>query len=634
MSRRKTRLFMHIALWAVLAILLMPIPALVTRILFGDSLANAESLGCAWLSWWADPGPAPKDLGIAAVVSTVIVGITSSQHSDKGRTGDGGPLGSASVESRPTRVLKASDTWDGRRAPSGCGVVYGYERGRFLYEGSCPHSITVSATGAGKTRFLVMPTIALMSAYGANLIVSDVKNELIELMGDGLNAVGYDVRLLDLQHPRRGDRYNPIAQVVADAKAGYVMDAQTEAATIAQALVPNEGSESSHWVNSARALVTCCILMVAFADDCPDDARTMCSVCRTLNEGTESPGDDPAQPLKDYLRSLPSDHPARAYASQMLSTRGNEQASIISTAKVSLTPYASGDMAWMTSASDIDPHRVLTTKTALFLHVMDEGSPYNALFSMLFDQLYRECDRVCDENGGSLPVECDIIGDEWGNLPRVPSLAALTSLGRSKGLRWHGFVQNISQLNKYGKDTDRPKILANCGVKVAIRLNEAEDCTYFSEAIGKTTRHTLSSGTSSSRGGTTTSRSQSETADYVIHPWEWRERAASRDGVVVIKSAEEGAPRSHAGVFATHVADVASTPARDLFDLGTREHEAARKASYQQRLIKRAQERADDSVTAWCPQWPTKPDQQQSSGCEGMLSGGLVDEFSDFTDDL
>lgn len=634
MSERKNRILMNVALWAIMTMLLTPMPTIITGILSNDPTISSEGLGHAWLSWWADQDPTPKDLGIAAMASAVLVGITSSQHSDKGRAEDGGPLGSASIERRPAQVLKASDTWDGRGAPSGCGVVYGYERGRFLYEGSCPHSITVSATGAGKTRFLVMPTIALASACGANIIVSDVKNELVELMGDGLTTMGYDVRLLDLQAPRRGDRYNPIAQVVTHAKAGRAMDAQTEAATIAQALVAAEGGGQSHWVNSARALVTCCILIVAFADDCPDDARTMASVCRVLNEGTEGSGDDPAQALKDHIRSLPPDHPARPYASQLLSTRGNEQASIISTAKVNLTPYASGDMAWMTSCSDIEPRRVLTTKTALFLHVMDEGSPYNALFSALFDQLYRECDRVCDENGGSLPVECDIIGDEWGNLPRVPSLAALTSLGRSKGLRWHGFVQNISQLNKYGKDNDRPKILANCGVKVAIRLNEAEDCVYFSEAIGKTTRHTLSSGTSSSQSGTTTSKSQSETADHVIHPWEWRERTASRDGAIVIKSAEEGAPRSHAGVFEAPVADVASTPVCKAFDLGTREHEAERKASYQRRLIERTQGRADEPVATWCPKWPTQPDQQQNDSHEGMLSDGLADEFSDFTDDL
>ena len=47
--------------------------------------------------------------------------------------------------------------------------------------------------------------------------------------------------------------------------------------------------------------------------------------------------------------------------------------------------FASPSVAWLTSASDIDPRRVLTEKTALFLHVMDERSPYNALFSVFFD---------------------------------------------------------------------------------------------------------------------------------------------------------------------------------------------------------------------------------------------------------
>ena len=54
-----------------------------------------------------------------------------------------------------------------------------------------------------------------------------------------------------------------------------------------------------------------------------------------------------------------------------------------------------------------------------------------------------------------------------------------------------GAVQNISQLNKYGERDGRKKILANCGVKVAMKLGEAEDRQYFTELVGKTTRHTM-----------------------------------------------------------------------------------------------------------------------------------------------
>ena len=48
-----------------------------------------------------------------------------------------------------------------------------------------------------------------LSKAGVPCFVSDVKGELVELLGDELEARGYDVLLLDTQHPRWGSRYNP-----------------------------------------------------------------------------------------------------------------------------------------------------------------------------------------------------------------------------------------------------------------------------------------------------------------------------------------------------------------------------------------------------------------------------------------
>jgi hypothetical protein len=50
----------------------------------------------------------------------------------------------------------------------------------------------------------------------------------------------------------------------------------------------------------------------------------------------------------------------------------------------------------LVSDSDIDPEALLTERTALFLHVVDEGSPYNALASALFDQVWSSVQSVAD----------------------------------------------------------------------------------------------------------------------------------------------------------------------------------------------------------------------------------------------
>ena len=476
------------------------------------------------------------------------------------------------------------------------------------------------ATGSGKSRYLYIPTIDLLT-YGDGsrgsepntIIVSDVKNELVELCGDELERRGYKVLLLDLQSPSRSSTYDPIRRVVTLAATGRAHDAELAADAVAAAIVPSdEGGRDSHWTNSARGLLSALLLYVATADGCSDGVRTLATVANVLDHGIEGAGDDPAADLKGLFRSLPDDHPARGRASQFVSSGGNELRSILSTLKSALRVYSSSQVAALVSGSEIDPEALLTEKTVLFLHVMDEGSPYNALATVLFDQVWSSVQDVAGRNGGRLPRPATIVGDEWGNLPRVGCLLALLSLGRSYGILWVGAVQNVAQLNAYGERTGRPKILANCMVKVFMKLSEAEDRAYATELIGKTTRHTQ--GSSLSRGASTSSStSYSEHADDVMHAWEWVARVPDKDGIVVVKHADNGMPASHAGVSASPVTDCTNTPSKGHFDLGSRKHEHAVRVAYQARLKERAARRGGEPIR-WCPEWPGEGGDRKDDG--------------------
>lgn len=575
----------------------------------------------AALGWWlsAEFLACPTGSLITLLACLLVSLLFFAQDAAGRRADDGGVLGSARVKGG-AEAIRGSDTWDGRGEPRSRGYVYGYARGRYLYESGTPHVFVCGQTGSGKTRYQNLPTLDLLTfgEGGWNVVVSDVKNEIIELCGDAVAARGYEVLLLDVQRPARGHRYNPLRLVCDYARAGDAQGAAQAAEDVAAALVPEEREgQATHWVTSARGLLAATVLHVATSEGCPDQARHMASVCRVINEGTEAEGDDPAAPLKALFRSLPQGDTARGFASQFLSSGGNELRSILSTLKVHLRMFASPSIAWLTSASDIDPRRVLTERTALFLHVMDEGSPYNALFSVLFDQLYKAVHLVADSNAGRLPRRLAVLGDEWGNLPVVRCLPSLLSLGRSYGVSWYGSVQNVSQLNRYGERDGRRKVLANCGVRVALKLGEAEDRQYFSELVGRTTRHTM--GTSSSRGATSSSStSYGEHADDVIHPWEWVGMSPERDGAIVVKQAENGVPKSHAGVLRAPLTDCTNTPTKGHFGLGTREHESRKRRAYQLMLDERAAGR-DLAVQTWCPAWPDGPD-----------AGGTDDEWSAF----
>lgn len=637
----KTKMLTALIASIVLAVLACPVLASpIDRLVAGLPL-DASSLPSAFdaatvLGWWLSGSfiPCPTGTALTLLLSLCACSLIAYSSALNARAEDGGVLGDAHVKTG-REVVRGSMTWDGSVNPSSRGFVYGFTRRRgkpcYLFEPK--KMIFVSgATGSGKSRFLYLPSIDLLS-YGdgtsgsepATLVVSDVKNELIELTGDELARRGYRVLLLDTQRPYRGQRFNPLRQVLDLHAEGRDQEAEQAADAIAELVVQDdEKGKGSHWTASARGLLSAIVLLVSMSEECPEESKHLATVCEVLDRGTEAEGDDPAKPLKAVFRALPQGDPAKNRASQFVSSGGNELRSILSTLKVALRPFSSTPVAWMTSRSDIDPRSVLENKCAVFLHVLDEGSPYNCIAAIFLSQLWASVQAVADSNGGRLPRPVQILGDEWGNLPRVECLPALLSLGRAFQIYWTGATQDISQLNKYGERDGRRKILANCGVKVAMKLAEEEDRRYFTELIGKTTRHTQGTSNSKAASGSSASTSYSESADDVVHAWEWRGMAPDRDGIVVVKHADNGMPAERAGVFRSPVADCTKTPTKEHFDLGTPEHETEKRRAYQRRLDEAAAGKMGERVVPWCPKWP-EPKKQAEAEPTGKFNGLSLD---------
>lgn len=305
------------------------------------------------LGWWLSGSftACPAGTALTLLLSLCVCTLIAYSSALNARAEDGGVLGDAHVKTG-REVVRGSITWDGSTNPSSRGFVYGFtkRRGKPCYLFEPKKMVFVSgATGSGKSRFLYLPSIDLLS-YGdgsngsepATLVVSDVKNELVELTGDELTRRGYRVLLLDTQHPYRGQRFNPLRQVLDLHAEGRNQEAEQAADAIAELVVQDdEKGKGSHWTASARGLLSALVLLVSMSDECPEESKHLATVCEVLDRGTEAEGDDPAEPLKSVFRALPSGHPAKNRASQFVSSSGNELRSILSTLKVALRPFSS-----------------------------------------------------------------------------------------------------------------------------------------------------------------------------------------------------------------------------------------------------------------------------------------------------
>lgn len=148
-------------------------------------------------------------------------------------------LGTSSIIETPKERRKHNDAWNGKGTPKTSGLVYGFENGRYLYDSKTPHQMCVARTGGGKSRYSMLQTLHLNLEAECNLIISDQKNEIIELTGDKA-AEKSTVVLYDFEEPLKGNRYNPLDLIVEYADSGNIAKMADASDKLAANLIPLE----------------------------------------------------------------------------------------------------------------------------------------------------------------------------------------------------------------------------------------------------------------------------------------------------------------------------------------------------------------------------------------------------------
>lgn len=547
----------------------------------------------------------PTIAAFLAAATLLLYAYAASTRAKGEREVDGGIYGDARIIRGRAELGRRNDFWDGRGTPKFAGLVLGACRGGYWYDSSVPHGLTVGKTGSGKTQLQVLETLHLAMAAGWNVIATG-KPEVLELTGDKARELGYEVVVLDLTGYPGASGYNPLDLVV-----GYFEDGDEDAAVrcarqVAVDLIPLGGEKNTYFPKAARNALAACILLVC-TDDIPREQKNLASVAAVVNRGTagEDPK-DPSKPLKDYIRALGPGHPAYAPASDLLSDGGATTAgkNVLSTLKEALSIFNDGALRGVTSASTVSIRDLIERRSAVYIEMLDEGDPYSVVFTCFLNQWWQVAQAVCRENGGRVPHETAILGDEIGNLNcKVACLPAIATLGRSMGIHEWLFVQNLKQLNAYNEPGDggagRDKLIGSIGLKVALSLSEPADFKFFSELTGKRTVRAMGTSSQRSAGRSSASTSYSESAVPLVNEWEWQNRVAIRDGLIAIKGGENSKP-GREGVFEFPLAYASDTPAGPFFGLGDPERNREKCADYYRRA-KEAAGAAAPALEPWCP---------------------------------
>lgn len=355
------------------------------------------------------------------------------------------------------------------------------------------HTLVIGTTRSGKTRTMIFPTIWTLAHAGESMVLSDPKGELYARTSEFLKKQGYKVILLDFRNPRRGNKWNPMNQIVKAIEEGDQSLAAELAWDIANMISPHSGKGERIWTDGQQSVLAALILGVAMEADSKEQ-KHLTSVYHTLIEyGKTVITEDGMQiiPLNLFFESLPQGHIAKsAFGTAQLApsrTRGSFFTGVSSELKL----FADPSISYLTSQQDHIIENIGKEKTAVFLVIPDEKSTRHILASLYISQCYTSLVQVATENNDRLPVRTHFLLDEFGNLPAISEFDKKITVSAGRGIRYTLIVQDFQQLKKLYNE-NASTITGNCHTWLYLLTTDDVTAEKISKKTGKYTVETES----------------------------------------------------------------------------------------------------------------------------------------------
>lgn len=240
------------------------------------------------------------------------------------------------------------------------------------------------------------------------------------------------------------------------------------------------------------SIIAAAIMSVVY-DNKDENARryqNMSNVYFFISEMCKST--DGAMPLIRYMKSINTNHPARALLAisevAPSKTRGSFYTSALTTLRLFTNPLIHS----MTKTSDFDLREIGSKKQAIFIILPDEKITYYSLASLFVNQTYMKLVKNADERGGRLKRRVNFILEEFGNFVKIPDFANKLTVGGGRGIRFSLFLQSFMQLDeKYGRES-ASTIKSNCETWIYLQTNDLNTLEEMSKKLGNYTVSTYS----------------------------------------------------------------------------------------------------------------------------------------------
>lgn len=342
----------------------------------------------------------------------------------------------------------------------------------------------LGASGAGKTRSYVIPNI--LSAVGS-YIVADPKGNLYSQYAYLMKRNGYNVVHIDLIHPEKSERYNPLC---------YVRNSD-DACKLATQIVylsynGHMDNQDPFWERAAELLLKALIGLVI--EGCDSVEHSINGISQLITK-IEFEDEDTFALNDSELNKIFERHSKvyRLYTCEnswaydqylkFKATPPRTLSCILITLQSMLGPFSSKGLQLMTSGNDtVDLKAVGREKTVVFISISDTDRSKDLLANIIYSQAMNELCTYADYecSNSRLPVPVRFILDDFGTNCRIYGFENMISNIRSRNISASLILQSEAQL-KHGYGDSSHTILDNCDTIVYMGGNDVDTAGIISQ---------------------------------------------------------------------------------------------------------------------------------------------------------
>lgn len=397
----------------------------------------------------------------------------------------------------------------------GIPIYYSKDFKKVWFDNDTPHYVYLGSSGSGKSVTAVIPTVTFLAnaKEKRSIFITDPKGEIYHHTSKMLKEKGYNILTIDFREPQLSNHINILEPIICEYEKyieyedlsnkteqqeeklnyknislSHYAEANRLISSIATMVMQEEiPGKDPFWNNSAKNLLEG--LIGFFLEEYKDgkitrEQITMTSIRKFQNSTMEEKN---SRFFKSYIERKKYGSKSKDSLMPILSTSDNTYRSITGVFSEKMAIFDDINVANITSKSDFKLDILGREPTALFVIVPDEDKVYYTLVTLIVGLLYRELVKLVNkEKTKKLPIQMDWLLDEFANCPPLSDIESIVSVSRSRGMRFHFFIQSFAQLdNVYGKDVAQI-ILDNSGIQY-LKTNTMSTAEEISKRLGKKT---------------------------------------------------------------------------------------------------------------------------------------------------